>query len=746
MDWVERVGRAGLAEWTARAALPFFALVEAEAGRFALWLPVFLGIGDIFYFSLRAEPPLWAGAAVAGLALAIFLLLRGFSLARLLPFLLFVTALGFGAAQFATFRAPPLLELPRRAVMLSGRVTAIEGLPEGSRVVLDGVRLNDGPALPRRLRIRLRHEEAENFAIGETLALRALLMPPPPPAYPGAWDLERDDFFHALGGYGTALGPVRRIAGPPAPGIEAVIEALRASIAAQVTAALPDARGAIAATLLSGFSAAIPEADRAAFRDAGLAHLLAIAGLHIGIVMGLVLGFTRLLLAAFEWPALHWPARQIAALTALAAGGFYLLLTGAHVPIRRSFAMAALVTLGLLVGRRALSLRGLALAAAAVILSAPEEIEGVSFQMSFSAVLALVSGYEALWPWLLGITARWRRHLVMLALTSLLAGTASAPFAAAHFGRVQIYFVLANLLAVPVTAFWVMPFGLIALALMPFRLEFLALAPMGWGIGVILWIARTVSALPAATLAVAHIPPWGLALFALGIAWLGIWRSRLRLGGVAILALALLSPLLTTPPDILVSADARLIALRTRDAAYILARAGASRFTEDAWAEYWAKGALRPRSEAPENLVACDETTCRVRPRAQDAWALLVPRGAAREDAPEPSDAAPDLAKTDLAAPARAAPAPTPGADCDVALVISPEPLHGRCPGIAHIDRFTVWREGAAAVWLGPRDARVLTEQAWRGARPWVPLPPAARHAAPHPALPLAAEDEAPPR
>ncbi|MGC8525127.1 MAG: ComEC/Rec2 family competence protein [Acidibrevibacterium sp.] len=700
----------------ARITLAFYDLIEAERGRFALWLPVFLGAGDIAYFARNSEPPLWLGAAGMALGAVGFGALHRHPLARLVPGLAFVVALGFAAAQCATWRAPPLLALPRHAVSVSGRVDAIEGLPEGSRLLLTEARIDDGAVLPRRLRLRLRHDDAALFTIGETVSLRALLMPPPEPAYPGAWDLQRDDFFHGLGGYGTALGPIRRLAPAPAPKFEAAIEAIRAAIAARVMAVLPDSRGAIAATLLSGFSAAIPETDRAAFRDAGLAHLLAIAGLHIGIVMGLVLGFARLLLAALEWPALYWPARQIAALAALAAGGAYLLLTGAHVPIRRSFAMACLVTLGLLVGRRALSLRGLALAAGAVLLGAPEEIVGVSFQMSFSAVLALISGYEALWPALFRITARWRRHLVMLALTSLLAGTASAPFGAAHFGRVQLYFVLANLIAVPITAFWVMPCGLVALALMPLGLAALALVPMGWGISLILAIARTIAALPAATIPVAHIPGFGLLLIALGMAWLGLWRSRLRLWGAPILLLGLLSPLAAPPPDLLVSPDAKLIGLRTEAGVFVLAQPGASRFTRDAWAEYWARGPLLPASAAPPGAVACDDAgACRLRPAPGRAAALWL--------------------SADKAAPAA----------CEgVALVVSPVPLRDACRGVLHIDRFTVWREGAVAVWLEASGARVLSERAWRGIRPWVPPAPAPQHVADRPqrsALPLAAED-----
>ena len=649
-----------------------------------LWLPVLLGAGVASFFALRADPAPWVGPAALAACIAAWAWRRAPLAAAGLA-----VALGFSAAQWAAWRAPPVVALPGRAVTLAGRVAAVDMLAEGRRLVIAGAVLAPGlPPLDRKLRVRLRNTDTTAVAEGDAIRIRTLLRPPAPPAFPGAWDLQRDAFFGGLAGGGYALGPVEVLAHTPPSGLAALVARLRGTVQRRILAGLPGAAGGIAATLLAGDAGAVPEQDRAAFRESGLAHLLAVAGLHIGIVMGLVFGAVRLGLAAWEYAALHWPTRQLSAIAAWAAGGLYLVLTGAHVPIQRSFAMACLVTLGLVLGRRALSLRALGLAATVLLLATPQAIVGVSFQMSFSAVLALISGYEALRPWLarLGGERWWRRlvlHVVMLALTSLLAGAASAPYGAYHFGQVQLYFVLSNLLAVPLTALWVMPWGLAVLALMPLGLQQVALAPMGWGITGLLAIAHGTAALPAASLPLPHMPFWGLLAVSAGLAWLGIWRSRLRLAGVPVILLGLASPWMAAPPDVLVSADGRLIGVRLADGVALKRGSGASDFTASAWRQLW--GDWR---DAPP---PCSGAACVLHPRPGTPALALLPDGTA------------------------------PDGCGDAVVAVSPVPLRATCAALARIDRFSVWRDGAAAVWLRPAGAVLVTDRDLRGARAWVP-------------------------
>lgn len=668
--------------WPGRAEA--LAWAEAEHGRFALWLPVGMTAGVVWYFSLLEEPPSWAGLVAAALALAVAIAVRGSALWRAAANLAVAIALGFTSAQFATWRAAPPMMVPAKATIVGGTITSVEILPSGRRVTLADGRFDGGPAQARMVRVKLRPADTAVLEPGDRISVRALLSRPSPPVVPGGWDMQRDAFFNGMGAFGYALNPVELVAHGPG----GWLESLRTHVAARLRAVLPGAEGEIAVTLLTGTQAGIDEADRAAFRDSGLAHLLAIAGLHIGIVMGVTFTAVRAALAAWEWAALRWPLKAIASLAALSVGFGYLLMTGAHVPIIRSFAMAALVTLGILVGRRVVSLRGLGLAMAVLVVLAPAEVMGVSFQMSFSAVLALIVGYAALQPFLTALRAGggWRRavsaEIAALALTSALAGTASLPYAAYHFGHVQIYYVLANTFAVPIAALLAMPAGLAALVLMPLHLEALALVPMGRGVAAILWVAHAVAGLPAATFAVPHAPAWGLGVFSLGLAWFGIWRTRLSHLGWVAMAIGLASPWLAPPADVLVSPDGRLIGVHDGARMRVLAAHGGNRFAEAAWREYWAA--------APPEVLDCPDSGC---------IAATAPYG-------RPALVAPRAGDAQL---------------CRAAVIVSPEPVSISCADkVPVVDRFSVWREGAHGIWLRPDGVEVVSDASLRGHRPWV--------------------------
>jgi competence protein ComEC len=700
-------------------------LLARQHGRFAPWLAVALGAGVLLYFQQPTEP------GPGGLILAVPLIGLAMLVSRRAPLSGWVLALaaagclGFGIAAWHAARMPPPLELPRWAVPITGEVAAVEALPEGQRVTLRRVRIAGAEPLPRDIRLRLRESDPARPMPGDLLSARALLREPGGPVVPGGWDFARAAYFSGLGGSGTALGPVEvtRAAGELPP-----FARLRAQLEAKVGAAIPGVAGAVAAALLTGSQAAIPPAEIVAMRDSGLAHLLSVSGLHMTIVMGAVFGVLRLLVALVPWLALRVNGKAVAAVGALLAGLGYTLLTGAQVPMQRCLVMAALVTLGLLAGRRALTVRSLALAAAAVLLVAPAEALGPSFQMSFAAVLALAAGWESLRGRLPAGGSGWRRKLILAAfglmVTSVLAGAATAPIGLHHFGRLQIYGVAANALAVPITSVLVMPAGMIALLLMPFGLEGPALWAMGQGVAAILAVAAWVAAWPEAAPVLAPLPGPALAVMGFGFCWLALWRGALRLVGVPVMLGAVVASVQVPPPVVLVTGDARVVALRTAEGVFLHAQHGASAFARNAVLRQMGAEAGLPlpaSGEAAGGAIACTPVACRFRPQPDGPEIVLfrtaAPARGARGGAP------PDPAVLEEA--------------CGRAvLLVATEPIRRRCPGSAVIDRFTVWREGSQAVRLSPGGLTVLSERALRGDRPWVPPPPLPGRPDPQPVAP----------
>ncbi|MBO6783169.1 MAG: ComEC/Rec2 family competence protein, partial [Alphaproteobacteria bacterium] len=377
------------------------ARLSAERERWVLWLPVALGAGIGLYFALPFEPLRILGIVllVAGVAAAA-LMWRVWAL-RIVAVAILAMTLGFALAQWRTHDvAAPVLERTLNATAVTGQVLSVEPGVRGPRVVLavEAIARLDGKPVPERIRLRL-HGDDTDIRPGARIRVRARLAPPPSASYPGAYDFSRQAWYARLGAVGFAFGPAERLESTISPGLwgrlNGLVEGARTSIAQRISTGIDKPAGAVAAALATGLRGEIPEEVRAQMRDSGLAHLLAISGLHIGLVAGFVFALVRGGLALVPSLALRWPLKQIAAVAALIAAAVYMLLAGATVPTQRAFVMTAIVLLAVLVNRTGISLRLIAVAASVVLLLRPEALLSVSFQMSFAAAIALVAAYEA---------------------------------------------------------------------------------------------------------------------------------------------------------------------------------------------------------------------------------------------------------------------------------------------------------------------------------------------------------------
>ena len=673
--------------------------LAAQRDRRVLWLPVVLGLGIAIYFALPREPPHWLVAVSAATVAAAFVLRRRTGGAALIALAAF--AAGFSLAQLRTLSvAAPVLERRIGPVSVTGAIEAASRDRRGGwRVTIVEPRIAGiaGEATPRRIRISVRGADG-GLVPGSRLSIRAILQPPLGPLVPGGFDFARRAWFGALGGVGFAVSrPVVAPARDP-PGIRARINRLRQSITRRIVEALPGVEGAVAAALTTGERGAIPEPVLVAMRDAGLAHLLAISGLHFSLVAALLFGGLRAGFAAVPAIALRYPIKKWSAAGAFAGALVYLLISGASIPTQRAFLMLSVVLLAVLLDRSAISMRLVAVAAAAVLLIAPESLLGASYQMSFAAVVALVAAYESLRDRLAGLRAdagllrRFAVYVLGVALTTLIAGLATAPFAIYHFNRFAVFGLVANLLAVPLTGLWIMPCAILGFLLMPFGLEGLGLQPMGWGIAAVIGVAENVSSWPSAVRLVPAMPVAFLALVTAGGLWLCLWRGRLRLLGLAGIAAAAIAGWRERPPDMLAGLDPGAFAVRTGEG--LAVAPGTRRFARGYWLRHagMAEPARWPgKGGAHSSTLACDGLGCIMR-RGGTTVALVFDRAALYEDCH--------------------------AADLLIAAV-GVSDRRCRMPDRV-IDLRERRRNGALAIWLEPGGPRIVSAREVRGARPWV--------------------------
>jgi len=685
---------------------------DAERERWVLWTPVALGLGIGLYFSLLSEPPAWIGPLVLIGAIFVAVIARHIEYLLLPVVAATAVAAGFSLAQLSTFAAGHVvLDRTIATSTVAGRVMSVEQLPDGTRVLMDKVRISslEPPATPERIRLRLRGKMPDLLP-GAWLQVRARLAPPPPPAMPGAYDFQFHYYFLEIGATGFALGRARLLAdADDRLTLAHRWEGFRESLTTRIREAIGGTSGAVAAALITGDRGAIPEELNEAYRNSGIYHLLSISGMHIGLVAGLLFALVRAGLALIPSVALRYPIKKWAAFVAIAGALFYTLLAGATVPTQRSFVMMGLVLAAIIFDRQGISMRFVAIAATIILAFQPEAVLNASFQMSFAAVIALIAAYEV-WGSAFargkdkGFSRRIALYVGAVSLTTVIATIATAPFTIYHFNNVALYGVLGNLIAVPLSSVWVMPAAVVGMVLMPFGLEHLGLVPMGWGIEVINVSAAWIAEQEWAVTTIAAMPPSALLAIVSGGLWICLWRRPWRAWGLSGIAIGLVIASASTRPDIIADGGARLFAVAGEDGRMLVSSRSTARFERDIWlrrAGYVAgeEGSFpRTGDKANASDLRCDESGCIW--QAKGHTISFVRDRAALLD------------------------------DCRTAsIVISAVPVPGRrCPSArVLVDRFDLWRNGTHAIWINGGKVRIESVNSARGVRPWVIRPGAGR-------------------
>jgi len=478
-------------------------------------------------------------------------------------------------------------------------------------------------------RARVLIKAGPDLSPGDIVAGSFRFAPVPGPVYPGGFDTQFHSYFDGIGAYGNSIKPPVIVKSGSETAPEHLIDAIRRGIATRIDAVLPEPSAGIARAIINGDQSAVTEAARDTMATAGIAHVLSVSGLHLTIVAGGVFWVLRLLLAASDRIARRVSVKRVAAVGGMASALFYFAVagSGSNVAAFRSTLMILLVFGAVLFGRRALTMRNVAIAGIVVVAVDPADVFRPSFQLSFAAVLALVGAYENLrsergdgsflshaWGYVKGIV-----------VTSLIAGLATVVFSIYHFQQTSPLGVLGNLATLPLVGFIMMPAALIAVLLMPFGLESPALLAMGWSIDRMLDMAALVAGWSTHLRASPLLTPLALVLTLAALCWFGFFKDRWRLLGPAFALPLIIVFAVDHQPDVLIADTTKATVIRGADG-LDLASGKPQSFALNVWRDTYADPMLTP---APQS---CDSEACIGTSSAGFTWAIVTDPAAFEEE------------------------------------------------------------------------------------------------------------------
>jgi competence protein ComEC len=685
---------------------------ESEERRFFLWTPISAIGGVALNLAADREPALWLPALVLAAAVSLALAFRRYALPRGVWIGVVALSAGFLSMGLRTERAlTPMLD-HIRIVTLRGFVEEVDFRPTGARFVLRVVDSGDIPNSLAPRRVRLTARKTPDIAAGDFVSAKARLLPPPRAVLPGGYDFARDAYFQGVGAVGSALGAVTRAA-PPAEATRAqrafaALDRARNLLALRVDAVIGGDEGAVAAAMVTGKRDFLSDDAKDLIREAGIFHIITISGVQMTLVAGIFFAVARRLLALSATLALQYPIKKIAAVAAMAGSLAYDLATGSRVGTERALIMTLILLGAVLLDRRALSMRNLALAILAIVAIEPEAVTGVSFQLSFAAVAALVAVMETRLaradpgpdpfapergkPPPSSLATRAAAKAGELLFATLCATSATASFMAYHFHDLSPYVLIGNPLTLTIIELFAVPGALLGTALYPLGLDTWVWLYVGMGIKLILFVARLIADAPGSTLHVPAFAPWSLPFLSLGVASAVIWRTwLLRASALAFFAIGVVGAASGSRFDVIVPPTGDEAALRDADGRLTLLGRRHNGFSAEQWLA--ADGDDRDPNAARVPARSCDRLGCVGDLPEGMALSIVLDRAAFEEDC------------------ARAA------------VVVSPLTAPSTCKPPVLLDERRLGETGAVGLnWDGAK-FRVTADRAELEDRPWSPAP-----------------------
>lgn len=567
--------------------------LEEEYHHLSLWFFVSFIFGIIYFFQ-----NVFVFSSYYSLVISIPLVLLAlyFKNKNIIMFFVVACCFSFFVGFFVSSLRTSLVETkPIQKIVVTeviGEVIAIKPSLRGMQITLSGVEIDNG--VLNKVRINIGQKLATNLEYGDKVKLGAKLFPLSSSVLPGTFDFGFYIYMSGIEASGYALTAPEVMLQQKKSGFSDFIQSLRIKIYSRLIEVMGSREGNFAAAILIGETKAIPIDIAKNMRDSGIAHILSVSGLHLSLVAMLFFISSRALLNCSNFFAYNTNVKVIAAIISIVGSFTYLHISGANIAATRAFIMTSVFIASIIWGRSPYPLRSVMIAAFLILLFLPEYVLHPSFQLSFAAVLCLISGYEfymknkAIIGNSKGVIASIKLYIFANIYSSFLASIMTAPYVIYHFYKFANYSVLMNLIAVPMMSFFMMPLVLIASIMMPIGLDYPVLKLLSYFISIVIDSADFIVKLPGAVWSVGHITPMSLAVFTIGFFWLSLWQTRWRLVGFIIILCALLMMIFVPKPDFIYDHSLKIIATKNEDGQFqIFSEEKIPVFTADYWVSWF---------------------------------------------------------------------------------------------------------------------------------------------------------------
>ncbi len=455
---------------------------------------------------------------------------------------------------------------------LEGVIESIKPTIKGSQLVLAQVniyKLASCTPMPSKVRVSLPASYTRSISLNDKIKITAKLYKPQKSVLPGSYDFGFYAYFAKIGATGYALAEPKILSHSQST-YKNVIYKIRKAIYDRLISSMGTVKGNFAAAILLGESKALNKKLMQDMRRSGISHILCVSGLHLSLVAMILFIASRCLLNLSDFIAHNLNIKQLASIISLIGSYFYLELTGMQIAATRAFIMTALFILAIMLERTPHPLRSLALAAGIILSLNPEYIFHPSFQLSFIAVLSLVSGYELYvrHKWIMGeskgILVKIKFYLYSNIYSSFLAGIVTAPVVINQFYVFSTYSVLANLIAVPIMSFFLMPLAIITICLAPMGLDLPFLKLLEYFIGIILTTASFTNQLPGSVGYFGYITPASILVFIFGFLWICFWQTIWRFLGLLIMGTSFILMIYSPKPDLIIDTNLNALGVKNQ--------------------------------------------------------------------------------------------------------------------------------------------------------------------------------------